>query len=216
MGKNLTDIQVLIRRNYIVSQNSSYFPNRRPLSYPKLTKNMKTFISYKHHQLHHQAIKQLEPQQKYRRGTISNIKLLGGKHVLWIHNLAFCFCSGPQHFVSCLVLVVNLLLVNESSRTKYINYDNHNDESKTKTHRYNKLPDDGDSSSLTILSKRKTPGASCSKLTMSLLTIRLKFQMAILQIQLFLVEKNVRILCNAKSTKTNSVFAYVVGIYLTS
>ena len=65
-------------------------------------------------------------------------------------------------------------------------------------------------------------GASCSKLTMSLVNHLLKFQTAILQIHCyFLLKKNVRILCIAKdshilSTKNNSVFAYVVRIYLTS
>ena len=63
----------------------------------------------------------------------------------------------------------------------------------------------------------RKPGPSCSKLTMLLVKDSFKFQMAILQIHsYFLVEK-----CNAKdsdisSTKNKSVFAYVVGIYLTS
>ena len=82
------------------------------------------------------------------------------------------------------------------------------------------------------------PGASCSKLMMLLVNNLLKFQMAILQIHCYFLlikcenplqykytvifcRKNVRILCIAKdshilSTKNNSVFAYVVGIYLTS
>ena len=37
---------------------------------------MKTYIRCQ--QLKHQDIKQLEPPQKYRIGTISNIKLLAG------------------------------------------------------------------------------------------------------------------------------------------
>ena len=54
------------------------FPNRRPLSHPNCTKNMKTYIRLKQHKIRLQNTKQLEPQQKYRIGTISNIKLLGG------------------------------------------------------------------------------------------------------------------------------------------
>ena len=74
-------------------------------------------------------------------------------------------------------------------------------------------------------------GASCSKLTTSLVNDSFKFQMAILQMHChFLLKKCEnplqRILSffstkNAKdshilSTKNDSVFAYVVGIYLTS
>ena len=57
---------------HIVSRMSSYFPNRWPLSYLNLTKNMKTYIRRQQH------IKQKEPPQKYRLGTISNTKLLAG------------------------------------------------------------------------------------------------------------------------------------------
>ena len=46
------------------------------LSYLNLTKNMKTCINSQQHR--HQDIKQKEPPQKYRLGTISNIKLLAG------------------------------------------------------------------------------------------------------------------------------------------
>ena len=58
------------------SRMSSYFPNRWPLSYLNLTKK-------KYENIHkaptaqkfkHQDIKQKEPQQKCRIGTISNIK----------------------------------------------------------------------------------------------------------------------------------------------
>ena len=62
------------------------------------------------------------------------------------------------------------------------------------------------------------PGASCSKLIMSLENDSLKFQTAILQIHCYFLlikcenPKDSHIL----STKNNSVFAYVVGIYLTS
>ena len=58
------------------------------------------------------------------------------------------FCSGSQHLVSCSVLVGNLYPINESSihiinpKYKQINHDNVQDESKTRTHRYNKLPSD--------------------------------------------------------------------------
>ena len=54
------------------------FPKRRPLSYPTLNKNMKTHIRLKQYKILLQNIKQIEPQQKYSLGTISNIKLLGG------------------------------------------------------------------------------------------------------------------------------------------
>ena len=58
---------------------SSYFPNRWPLSYLNLTKNMKTYIRRQlHKKFKHQDIKQKEPPQKYRLGTISSTKLLAG------------------------------------------------------------------------------------------------------------------------------------------
>ena len=65
-----------------------------------------------------------------------------------------------------------------------------------------------------------TSGASCSKLTTSLVTVSLKFKMLILQIHCYFCWKNVRIFCSAKDshifpTKNNSVFHNVVGIYLT-
>ena len=64
---------------HIVSRMSSYFPNRWPLSYLNLTKNMKTHIRCQQHKkFKHQDIKQKEPPQKYRLGTISNTKLLAG------------------------------------------------------------------------------------------------------------------------------------------
>ena len=64
----------------IVSRMGSYFPNRWPLSYLNLTKNMKTHIRRQQHKIFfkHQDIKQKEPPQKYRLGTISNTKLLAG------------------------------------------------------------------------------------------------------------------------------------------
>ena len=65
--------------------------------------------------------------------------------------------------------------------------------------------------------RSKRPGPSCSKLTMSLVSDSLKFQMAILQIHCYFLLKNVRILCIAKdshifSTKNRSVFAFEVDI----
>ena len=65
---------------HIVSRMSSYFPNRWPLSYLNLTKNMKTYIRRQQHKksFKHQDIKRKEPPQKYRLGTISNTKLLAG------------------------------------------------------------------------------------------------------------------------------------------
>ena len=47
---------------HIVSRMSSYFPNRWPLSYLNLTKNMKTYIRRQQHKkFKHQDIKQKEP-----------------------------------------------------------------------------------------------------------------------------------------------------------
>ena len=64
---------------HIVSRMSSYVPNRWPLSYLNLTKIMKTYIRRQQHKkFKHQDIKQKEPPQKYRLGTISNTKLLAG------------------------------------------------------------------------------------------------------------------------------------------
>ena len=70
---------------HIVSQMSSYFPNRWPLSYLNLIKNMKTYIRRQQHKkkLKHQDIKQKEPPQKYRLGAISNTKLLAGLNRLY-------------------------------------------------------------------------------------------------------------------------------------
>ena len=53
-------------------------------------------------------------------------------------------------------------------------------------------------------------GASCSKLTMSIVNDSLKFQMAILQIHCIAKDSHIF------STKNNSVFAFEVGIYITS
>ena len=60
--------------------NEQLFPNRWPLSYLNLTKNIKTYIRRQQHNffLKHQDIKRKEPPQKYRLGTISNTKLLAG------------------------------------------------------------------------------------------------------------------------------------------
>ena len=64
---------------HFVSRMSSYFPNRWPISYINLTENMKTYIRRQQHKnIKHQDIKQKEPPQKYRLGTISNKKLLAG------------------------------------------------------------------------------------------------------------------------------------------
>ena len=60
--------------------NEQLFPNRWPLSYLNLIKNMKTYIRRQQHKkkIKHQDIKQKEPPQKYRLGTISNTKFLAG------------------------------------------------------------------------------------------------------------------------------------------
>ena len=65
------------------------------------------------------------------------------------------------------------------------------------------------------------PGASCSKLTMSLVNDSLKFQMAILQIHCYFLLKKCENLCFAKdshifSTKNNSVFVTIADICLTN
>ena len=75
---------------HIVSRMSSYFPNRWPLSYLNLIKNMKTNIRRQQHKKNfkHQDIKQKEPPQKYRLGTISNTKLLAGLNRF--HRKPFC------------------------------------------------------------------------------------------------------------------------------
>ena len=62
----------------IVSRMSSYFPNRWPLSYLNLIKNMKTYIRCQQHKKNYNTIKQKEQPRKYRLGTISNTKLLAG------------------------------------------------------------------------------------------------------------------------------------------
>ena len=69
-------------------------------------------------------------------------------------------------------------------------------------------------------SKSRT-GPSCSKLTMSLVNDSLKFQMAILQIHCYFLCKKCENPLHCKGfshfiNKNNSVFAYDVGIYLTS
>ena len=59
-----------------------------------------------------QTIRTTTAQQKYRLGTISNLKLLGGggwlKPVLQAPNLTLIFCSDLKQLVSCSVLVMNL------------------------------------------------------------------------------------------------------------
>ena len=52
------------------------FPNRQPLSYLNLTQNIKAYIRLKQHKILLQNVKQIEPEQKYRLGRISDIKLL--------------------------------------------------------------------------------------------------------------------------------------------
>ena len=68
MNSNTNHIQLKDRPKrsaYIVSRMSSYFPNRWPLSYLNLIKNMKTYIRRQQHKkFKHQDIKQKEPPQK--------------------------------------------------------------------------------------------------------------------------------------------------------
>ena len=72
---------------------------------------------------------------------------------------------------------------------------------------------------LLLGSYRSGPG--CSKLTMSLVNVSLKFQMLISQIHQYFLLKNVRSFCSAKAslifaTKNFSVFGYKVIKHLTS
>ena len=62
-----------ILRNPYRMPSEQLFP-----SYPNLTKNMKTTIGRKQHKNTTPKLKQVEPPQKNRLGTISNIKLLAG------------------------------------------------------------------------------------------------------------------------------------------
>ena len=79
-GKKTNQQSGTYTMKHIVSRMSSYFPNRWPLSYLNLTKNMKTYIRRQQHKnfFKHQDIKRKEPPQKYRHGAISNTKLLAG------------------------------------------------------------------------------------------------------------------------------------------
>ena len=81
---------------------SSYFPNRWPLSYLNLTKNMKTYKRRQQHKnFKHQDIKQKEPPQKYRLGTISNTKLLADPATtLMLHNSTTVIVMPYMHVTS--------------------------------------------------------------------------------------------------------------------
>ena len=60
VGKNQTNNQVPIPWKHFVSRMSSYFPNRWPISYLNLTKNMITYIRRQQHKnIKHQDIKQI-------------------------------------------------------------------------------------------------------------------------------------------------------------
>ena len=66
-----------------------------------------------------------------------------------------------------------------------------------------------------------SPGPGCSKLTMSLVNVSLKFQTLISEICHYFLLKNVRSFCTAKaslifSTKNISGFGYKVVKHLTS
>ena len=96
-GKKQTNNQALYTMKHIVSRISRYFPNRWPLSYLNLTENMKTYIRRQQHKkFKHQDIKQKEPLQKYRLGTISNTKLLAGLNRFYRH-LASPSASAVVH-----------------------------------------------------------------------------------------------------------------------
>ena len=99
---------------HTASRMSSYFPNRWPLSYLNLIKNMKTYIRRQQHKkIKHQDIKQKEPPQKYRLGTISNTKLLAGLNRFCriltspsasavVHNRNFAFAKTKVQ-ISCAI-----------------------------------------------------------------------------------------------------------------
>ena len=79
VGKKTKEQSGTYTMKHILSRMSSYFPNRWPLSYLNLTKNIKTYIRRPQHKnFKHQDIKQKEPPQKYRLGTITNTKLPAG------------------------------------------------------------------------------------------------------------------------------------------
>ena len=60
------------------------FQNRRLLSYPNLTEKMKTHTRCTQHKKQHENINKTSgPQQKYRLGTISYIKLMGAHDRRW-------------------------------------------------------------------------------------------------------------------------------------
>ena len=98
------------------------------------------------------------PHQKYRIGTIRNIKLLGWglKSVLQAPYLTLILCSGSQHYFSCSVLVVNLLLINESSRTNKLIMITTWMNQKRGLNRFRKLPEDGNPWAPNYLLKKNT------------------------------------------------------------
>ena len=77
---------------------------------------MKTQIRCKQHKKSTSKRKTIGPQQKYRLGAVGNINYSGGLNRIY-------WCSGLQQFVNCTVLVVNLELVNISSRNKNKHHD---------------------------------------------------------------------------------------------
>ena len=104
---------------HIVSRMSSYFPKRWPLSYLNLIKNMKTYIRRQQHtkNFKHQDIKQKEPPQKYRLGTISKPdlrlvntvethKTLGSKDLLVTVNRNGIVLWEPGHRLKTLYCTV--------------------------------------------------------------------------------------------------------------
>ena len=96
--------------NTFVSRWSSYFPDRWPLSYLNLTKDMKAYIRRQQ-----QNNLNTKTQNKKNHHILSpwndqQYKITGGlKSVLHGHNLTHSFYSGSQHLVSSSVLVVKLL-----------------------------------------------------------------------------------------------------------
>ena len=73
-GKKQNNNKVLIPLKHFVSRMSSYFPNRWPLSYPNITKNMITYIRRQQHKkFKHQGIK---PKEVLEKCKYYNIKVL--------------------------------------------------------------------------------------------------------------------------------------------
>ena len=136
VGKNQNVTQVLVPRKHV----------SRVGSYSLIGGHSVTRTELRYENVHKaQTARKFDSKHKTIRTTLKvspwndqlyNITGGGGlKPVLQAPYLTLIFCSDSQHLVSCSVLVVNIKLVNESSRTKgeRKNHDNHSVESKRRT-----------------------------------------------------------------------------------